>query len=176
MGTRRGRGGRVSGAGRSRGGAQPSGPAPSAGGHSARPSPRRPPRSAPTAAALLRREPRDPAQTRPDPDADSGGLFDEPPPEEPPAARAPRSASAAGRRAGRRAGREGAGGPRGAAPQGRDARPPPPPVHLLLCIQLSIHLPPCQAAPVSPNTPPSAPTSPPRHLSSRQDGASPSTK
>ncbi|XP_058561355.1 dapper homolog 3 [Neofelis nebulosa] len=126
MGTRRGRGGRVSGAGRSRGGAQPSGPAPSAGGPCARPSPQRPPRPAPTAAALLRHEPRDPAQTRPDPDADSGGLFDEPPPEEPPAARAPRSASAAGRRAGRRAGGRARGARAGQPPRAETRAPPSP--------------------------------------------------
>ncbi|XP_012581541.1 PREDICTED: uncharacterized protein LOC105853749 [Condylura cristata] len=80
---------------------------------------------------LFQRKPWDPEQIRPDPDPDSEGLFDEPPPEEPPAARAPGSASAGGKKAGRRAGGRAlgarAGQPRKAAahPQQEEKTPPP---------------------------------------------------
>eukprot|EP00069_Balaena_mysticetus_P014222 bmy_08623T0 len=53
---------------------------------------------------LFQRKPWDHEQLRPDPDSDSEGLFDKPPPEEPPAVRRPKSAWAAGRKAGRRTG------------------------------------------------------------------------
>ncbi|KAB1265341.1 hypothetical protein Cadr_000018756 [Camelus dromedarius] len=50
-----------------------------------------------------------------DPDANSEGLFDKPPPEDPPAVRGPKEEGWSARR------REGAGGPLRAAPQGRSA-------------------------------------------------------
>ncbi|CAD7689830.1 uncharacterized protein [Vulpes vulpes] len=76
------------------------------------------------AAPLFPRQPWAPAPTRPDPAVDPGGLFDEPPPEEPLAARAPRAAAGAGRRAGRRAGGRAQGARTGQPPKAA-ARPPP---------------------------------------------------
>ncbi|XP_014645133.1 PREDICTED: uncharacterized protein LOC106802269 [Ceratotherium simum simum] len=73
---------------------------------------------------LFQRKPWDPEQIRLDPDADSEGLFDKPPPEEPPAVRAPKSASAAGKKAGRRASGRAQGGRAGQPPKAA-ARPPP---------------------------------------------------
>ncbi|XP_045425428.1 formin-like protein 5 [Lemur catta] len=73
---------------------------------------------------LLQRKAWGPEQIRPDPDPESEGLFDKPPPEEPPAARAPKSASAAGRKAGGRAGGRAQGGRAGQPPKAA-ARPPP---------------------------------------------------
>ncbi|XP_053425308.1 uncharacterized protein LOC128570334 [Nycticebus coucang] len=77
----------------------------------------------------FQRKPWDPEQIRPDPDPESEGLFDRPPPEEPPATRAPKSASA-GRKAGRRAGGRAQGArawqtPKAAArPLPREEEPP----------------------------------------------------
>ncbi|XP_058139708.1 uncharacterized protein [Dasypus novemcinctus] len=72
----------------------------------------------------FQRKPWGPERIRPDPDSDSEGLFDKPPPQEPPAARGPRSAAAAGRRAGRRPGWKAQGARAGQAFRAA-ARPPP---------------------------------------------------
>ncbi|TEA40333.1 uncharacterized protein LOC132511562 [Lagenorhynchus albirostris] len=81
---------------------------------------------------LFQRKPRDHEQLRPDPDSDSEGLFDKPPPEEPPAVRRPKSAGAAGRKAGRRTGGRAQGARPGQPPKAA-ARPQPqeeaPPLH-----------------------------------------------
>ncbi|XP_062072345.1 uncharacterized protein LOC133776995 [Lepus europaeus] len=61
---------------------------------------------------------------RPDSDPESEGLFDKPPPEEPPATRAPRSASAAGRKGPRRAGGRAQGARTGQSLKAA-VRPPP---------------------------------------------------
>ncbi|XP_032695750.1 uncharacterized protein LOC116856463 [Lontra canadensis] len=76
------------------------------------------------AAPLFPRQPWAPAPTLSDPADDAGGLFDEPPPEEHPAARAPRAVAAAGRRAGRRAGGR-VQGARSGQPLKAVARPQP---------------------------------------------------
>ncbi|XP_057392103.1 uncharacterized protein LOC130705896 [Balaenoptera acutorostrata] len=79
---------------------------------------------------LFQRKPWDHEQLRPDPDSDSEGLFDKPPPEEPPAVRRPKSAWAAGRKAGRRTGGRAQGArpgqpPKAAAcPQPQEEAPP----------------------------------------------------
>uniref|UniRef100_A0A8D2CSS4 Uncharacterized protein n=1 Tax=Sciurus vulgaris TaxID=55149 RepID=A0A8D2CSS4_SCIVU len=73
---------------------------------------------------LFQRKPWGTEQMRTDSDPESEGLFDKPPPEEPPAVRAPKSASAWGKKSGRRAGGK-AQGTRAGQPPKAAARPQP---------------------------------------------------
>ncbi|MBZ3869427.1 hypothetical protein SUZIE_102885 [Sciurus carolinensis] len=73
---------------------------------------------------LFQRKPWGTEQMRTDSDPESEGLFDKPPPEEPSAARAPKSASAWGKKSGRRAGGK-AQGTRAGQPPKASARPQP---------------------------------------------------
>ncbi|XP_008854178.1 uncharacterized protein LOC103752217 [Nannospalax galili] len=76
------------------------------------------------AEGAFQRRPWGPEQMHSDSDPESDGLFDKPPQEEPCAARAPKSASSAGKKAGRRAGGKTQGARAGQPPKAA-ARPQP---------------------------------------------------